>query len=74
MDQLWPILQDLGQVHPTLALMHEFGVLARFLPEFNGLTCLVQHEYYHRYTADIHTLNTIKELDNVFSSHEPEVI
>jgi len=62
------IMQEVGQVHPTLALMHELGVLARFLPEFNGLTCLVQHEYYHRYTADIHTLNTIKELDAVFSS------
>jgi [protein-PII] uridylyltransferase len=62
------ILQELGQVYPTLALMHELGVLARFLPEFNGLTCLVQHEYYHRYTADIHTLNTIKELDGVFSA------
>jgi [protein-PII] uridylyltransferase len=67
------ILQDLGQVYPTLAQMHELGVLARFLPEFNGLTCLVQHEYYHRYTADIHTLNTIKELDIVFSSHDPGV-
>ncbi len=64
------IIQDLGQVHPTLALMHELGVLGRFLPEFNGLTCLVQHEYYHRYTADIHTLNTIKELDGVFVAQD----
>jgi len=67
------IIQDLGQVHPTLAQMHELGVLARFLPEFNGLTCLVQHEYYHRYTADIHTLNTIKELDGVFSNQDISV-
>jgi len=65
------ILSEAGAVFPTLDLMHELGVLGRFMPEFDALTCLVQHEFYHRYTADIHTLHAIRELDRVFSETDP---
>ena len=65
------ILSEVGAVHPTLAKMHELGVLGRFVPEFDALTCYVQHEFYHRYTADVHTLNAIRELDLIFAEAEP---
>ena len=65
------ILGEVGAVEPVLTRMHELGVLGRLLPEFDGLTCLVQHEYYHRYTADVHTLSAIRELDRIFTAAEP---
>ena len=60
------ILQEIGNVSPTLCEMHDLGVLGRFIPEFGRLNCKVQHDLYHRFTADIHVLHCITVLDEVF--------
>ena len=64
------ILQEIGNVSPTLCEMHELGVLGRFIPEFGRLTCKVQHDLYHRFTADVHVLHCITVLDEVFREKE----
>lgn len=67
------ILQARGEVADTLRAMHMTGVLSRFIPDWSRLDCLVQHEYYHRYTADEHTLATISVLDKIFSGDQQDL-
>lgn len=51
------------RIAPTLRRMHDLGVLGAYLPEFAGLTCLVQYDIYHVYTADEHTFVALGKLE-----------
>jgi [protein-PII] uridylyltransferase len=59
------VLARRGRVGPALRAMHETGFLGRFLPEWARITFLVQHDFYHRYTVDEHTLRAVEALDTV---------
>jgi [protein-PII] uridylyltransferase len=64
-DAFMEILRSSRGVGRSLRAMHESGFLARYLPEFRRITLMVQHDHYHRYTIDEHTLQVVEGLDRL---------
>lgn len=65
------ILKLPRHVGSTLSIMNELGVLGAFMPEFADLNGFMQHGVYHFYTADEHTLVTIKNLEKLSNQNSP---
>ncbi|MCZ8182778.1 MAG: [protein-PII] uridylyltransferase [Beijerinckiaceae bacterium] len=53
------ILTSRRQPDTVLRLMHEAGVLGRFIPDFARISAMMQFSMYHHYTVDEHTLRCL---------------
>jgi [protein-PII] uridylyltransferase len=62
-DLFLDICRSWGRVAFTLSEMHELGLLGRYLPEFGALTCLVQYDVYHKFSADQHSLLAVEHME-----------
>lgn len=64
-DEAWPAflaLMEAGPgLGPVLLQMNESGFFGWLIPEFGRLRCQVQHNAYHIYTTDVHTLRAVWE-------------
>ncbi|HEY7985966.1 MAG TPA: [protein-PII] uridylyltransferase [Methylophilaceae bacterium] len=50
-----------GVLH-TLRRMHRYGILGRYIPAFGRITDQMQHDLFHVYTVDEHTLNVLRNV------------
>ncbi len=53
--------RETGLTH-TLRKMHQFGVLGAFLPVFGKIEGQMQHDLFHAYTVDAHTIMVVRNL------------
>jgi [protein-PII] uridylyltransferase len=67
------ILRTPTGVAETLRQMHQLGVLTAYIPEFARINCLVQFDYYHRYTVDEHTFVLLDYLEALRTTEEPRL-
>lgn len=60
--------QERGIVH-ALRLMNQMNILPRYLPVFRRVVGQMQHDLFHAYTVDEHTLKVVRNLRR-FTMHE----
>ncbi len=59
--------------YEALFTMHSIGLLALFIPEFGHVRHKTQHDLYHVYTVDTHTLFALRELERLREMYSEEL-
>ena len=56
------LLRGRHRVALQLVRMRRYGVLGRYLPEFGRIIGVMQHDLFHIYTVDAHTLQVVRNM------------
>lgn len=59
-------------VYKTLAEMARLRFLDSYIPEFEEISCKVQHDLYHVYTVDAHTLFAVREIERLRGQYKAD--
>jgi [protein-PII] uridylyltransferase len=58
------IFRSKAAIARSLNAMMKVGFLERFMPEFGWIRFLPQHDIYHHYTVDLHTMAVLENIDS----------
>ncbi len=67
------LLVDPRRTRRTSRRLLDLGILTCFVPEFEPLICHVQHDLYHVYTTDVHSLKCLEEGRSLLEAAPEEV-
>lgn len=62
------LLAEAKDILTVLSTMLETGLLAAIIPEYSRITRLAQHDLYHIYTVERHSLQAVAELHELLSN------
>lgn len=66
------LLQVPNALVSQLTRMRRYGVLGRYIPQFGEIIGQMQHDLFHIYTVDAHTMALVKNLRRFFFSESEE--
>lgn len=71
-QDFFDILRNEAAVTEVLRDMHHLQFLNHFIPEFARIFCKVQHDAYHIYTVDIHSIFAVGEIAKLWTGEYAE--
>ena len=73
-QSFFSLLRSRKNVGSTLKKMNYLGFLIRFIPEFERIYCKAQHDLYHIYTVDVHSLFAVEEIVRLTKGEHCEIL
>ncbi len=59
-------------IEKTIRMMHEIGLIDKYIPEFGNICCLSEYSLYHKYTVDEHSIQALGHLDSLYNFDVPK--